>query len=142
MAEIKYTKNVLWLKPFVESAKDLVPLERLYGIKGYKVSKHLEETTYGSLTQYGREKRLHMAIRIMEIKKKPKTKRKEHKKGRCETILLTLAHELAHLVHWEHVPEHFELQGRLVVKFYSVLKKSGIKDFMTRHPDKYFKENI
>jgi hypothetical protein len=138
MSNIRYTKNVLWLKPFVEASTSLVPLDKLKSIMGYKVKKGLSENSFGCLTKYEGERKFRMSIRVHKYEKLETSNKKEHKKVRCETILLTLAHELAHLEHWEHTPEHFKLQGELIIKFYEVLKESGIKDYLTRHPENNF----
>jgi len=47
-------------------------------------------------------------------------------------VLITLAHELAHLKHWEHTPEHFKLQTQILARFAKVLKDLGIKDTYQR----------
>lgn len=132
--KIKFTKNVAWLKPFVHAARRKVPLKTIKSIRGYQVPKGKHETTYGSTTYFKKEgwKKAHICLLIRDRR----TGKLEP--SRAETILLTLIHELAHVVHWEHTPEHFKLQGELVILFYDLLKKSGIKDYMTRHPQKYF----
>jgi hypothetical protein len=40
-------------------------------------------------------------------------------------ILRSLAHELAHICHWRHTPEHNELECRLLISFMRRLKKNG-----------------
>jgi hypothetical protein len=131
---IKFTKNVLWLKPFVRAARHKIPLKKIGTIMGYQVRKGSHEQTYGRTTTYHETWKVGISILIHSRdtgKLRP---------CRCETIIFTLAHELAHIVHWEHTPEHFKLQGELIILFYDILKKSGIKDYMTRHPQAYFQE--
>lgn len=45
----------------------------------------------------------------------------------CSTldILKTLAHELAHLEHWEHTPDHESLTCSIVLVFMAMLKTEG-----------------
>lgn len=43
-------------------------------------------------------------------------------------ILLTLAHELAHLKEWDHTPKHWKLEARLCYEFAHLLDKTGVPD--------------
>src|SRR5271157_1110437 len=99
---MKYTKNVLWLEPFVESVEHLIPMEKIKVIRGYRVAKGLDEQTYGSTVtnKYGPTRHV-ISIRLEDLV----TPRK-HKNSRVATVLDTLAHELSHVVNWEHTPEH------------------------------------
>lgn len=134
---IYYSKNVKWLKPFVDAVKDSVPTNRIKSIRGYRVPLKLDQDGYAQITQYEGERKYCITLRIFDVERTPVTRRKKHTKTRCETILISLAHELAHLVYWEHTPEHFDYQARILQKFSKVLEKYKIKDHSTKNPDKF-----
>ena len=122
---MKYTKNVLWLQPFVESVEHLLPEHRIKIIRGYHVAKGLEEQTFGSTIKEGRKCSINIRLKDLVTKRK-------HSNSRIATVLDTLAHELSHVAHWEHTPEHFLLQAKILVKFARVLKKLNVKDTSLR----------
>lgn len=132
MDHIIYTKNVLWLKPFVEVTGGLVPLNKLKRIMGYRVKSSLRPITDAALTKYSKEKQYRMSLKMYDYHRKQKM----YKRVRCETILINLAHELAHLVYWEHDPDHFALQAKIMIKFKPILEKYGIKDHLMPNPEK------
>lgn len=121
---IKLSKNIEWLRPFVNSVAHMVPLDKLKSIKGYRVQKNMEENQDGSLIKYGGK--YFMTIRIQNVPKPPKDM--HYKNIRYANLLDTLAHELAHLVHWEHTAEHFRLQAQILLQFSYLLDKVGIED--------------
>lgn len=123
---IKYTKNVLWLIPFVESASNLVPLHKITHIRGYKVRKRCQELAYGS-TNYA-DGKYAIQVKIYDL-----TKRQEYKGSVISIILDTLAHELAHVkTGFGHSPEHYRLTARINLKFSYILEKYGIIDTSKR----------
>lgn len=124
--EIKYTKNVQWLKPFVESAKNLVNIYNIKSIRGYLVPLHKEACKDGrNISPKGQRKR-HITLRIWDHDGK-----KQYRK-RYEDILTVLAHELAHVSYWEHTPDHFELMAKIMVTFKKELVKENITDTSAR----------
>jgi len=120
---MKYTKNVRWLQPFVESTASLVPLKNLKSIRGYRVPKGKQERAYGSLTDDSGV--YSMALRLQSV---PKKKSDPYVDSTLSGVLECLAHELAHLVHWQHTVEHFELQARILLRFCSILTQEKIDD--------------
>lgn len=121
-----YSKNMLWLKPFVDSVNDLVPTDRIMRIRDYRVRKGLESLAYGSRLTYGNR---------YSINIEPATWNKTEKRYigvTYQVILDTLAHELAHTIHLEHTPEHFQLQSRILLRFSRILKDNGILDHSIR----------
>lgn len=122
---IKYSKNVLWLKPFVEKAKDLIAYKKIVKIRGYQVKAKLDEQTDASII-IDDSKNGQMSINLL-IKSYSKTK-KEHRSKPMHYILDSFAHELAHTIEWEHTPEHYRLQARIMLRFAQVIDKLRIKD--------------
>lgn len=123
--EIKYIKNVLWLKPFVDSVKNIVDLSKIRSIRGYRVPVDRNPSCDGK-TNYYSEKNHRISIRIWEA---PEDK---HLRSRYEDILVTLAHEIAHTVYWDHSSDHFKLVGRIMTRFATVIKKENIVDTSDR----------
>lgn len=126
---IKYSKNVLWLKPFVSLTKNLVPLNKVKSIKGYKVKKGCLERAYGS-TVRDSEGKYSVNLKIYDLKEN----KQKYKGSMVSTILDTLAHELAHTkTGFDHTPEHYELTCRIALKFSKILEKNGIMDTTMRY---------
>lgn len=122
-------KNLKWVEPFLSSVKDLVPLKQIQSIKGYSVPLNKEMNQYASITfnVYGRKKfRINIALKNNHViinKQKPQF---------LAAFLQYFAHELSHTKHFEHSPEHFELEAQIMLRFARVLKKSGITDTYKR----------
>lgn len=126
MSKIKYTKNVLWLKPFVDSAARIMSLNKITHIRGYKVRKGCEEQAYGS-TIYKK------GLYSINIKTHNLIAYNKHTGSPISMILDTLAHELAHVkAGFEHSPEHYELTCRIALIFSQILYKNGIIDTSKR----------
>ncbi len=126
MSKIKYTKNVLWLKPFVDSARDLISLKKITNIRGYKVRKGCEEKAYGS-TIYKK------GLYSINLKTHNLIEYNRYVGSTISTVLDTLAHELAHVkAGFEHSPEHYELTCRIALNFSYLLKENGIIDTSLR----------
>lgn len=117
---IKYTKNVLWLKPFVDEVSNLVPLNKIISIRGYKVPKGLEERSYGSTVKHDDKYSINIKIYNFIDKK--------HRPSSVSMILDILAHELAHTKIFDHRPKQYELTCRIALKFSRILEKNGIID--------------
>lgn len=123
--KIKYSKNVAWLQPFVDGVGHLVPVDKLTAVKGYQVGRGLKTHSWGStITDTGRKFRINLLLREWFDRQEVTLT--------IEMILLTLAHELAHLVHWEHCPEHFKLQAKILTSFSKHLLDVGIPDHSVR----------
>ena len=50
-------------------------------------------------------------------------------------MLGDFAHELAHVVHWEHTPEHWELECLIQMRFTAHLIEMGVKRVHVRFKD-------
>lgn len=120
---IKYNKDVLWLKPFVEAAKSLIPFRKITNVKGYQVQAGLKELAEGSTLQDDKGR---YSINLLTFSYN--RDKREHRRKPMYSTLDTLAHELAHTVHWEHTDKHYELQARIMLRFAKVIKKMGIID--------------
>lgn len=124
----KFHKSVEWIKPFVKSANGLVDLKKLNVVRGYKVVPHKQIGTYASIIRNGNNKSFSINMLTHHNDVLTATQYPEY----VEPFLDTLAHELAHIVHWEHTVEHFELKVRILARFSKVIKQLGIKDTYQR----------
>ena len=125
---IKYTKNVLWLKSFVDSTKDIVPLHKITNIKGYRVRRGCEERAYGSTYHKLEEDKYSINLKLQEL-----IGYMEYKGCTISIILDTLAHELAHVAGgWEHTPKHYKLTSCINLIFSTILEKNDIIDTSKR----------
>jgi hypothetical protein len=122
----KFFNNVKWLEPFFNSAKGLVPLEKVKYVKGYKVVDK-NARNFGGLLRKN-YKSYNITLKIFDA-----NDREEF----IAVILDTLAHELAHVVHWEHTPDHLKLQAKILVRFATVAKQLDIED--TYHRAKFLR---
>lgn len=123
----KLTKNVSFLKPFLEGIGSLVPLGNVSVIRGYRVAKRLNERSYASIIRHSK-KNYSVNIQTQFLVDNGKN----YSYSTLERILLSLAHELAHLKDWEnpdwHSATHFKLQSKIMLHFAEKLRKTGIKD--------------
>lgn len=119
---IKYSKDLEWLIPFVNSVKSIVPTYKIKSIKSYKVQKGLTERHYGTI--YKSNGAYTINLKIYTYSKKQKKYANETYEG----VLLHLAHELAHTKEWEHTYKHFKIQALILLKFSSIIKKNKIND--------------
>jgi hypothetical protein len=141
--EIKFSKDIEYLKDMVLFVKDLVPLEKLAEIKTRQQDKKKYSRSYAMIYQYKKGNRntytIYLRPKIFEIKRvRPnlftQTKlTRRHYGG----FLDDLAHELAHLVYWEHNLDHLELTSKIMRKFVQWHRKNNvkIKDYYTFDPE-------
>jgi len=120
---MKYLKGTGFLEPYVNSAKTVVPLKKLVRLRAYKVPLTKTIQTDGWCNHLGNGK-YEISLRLWG---------RNNRSTRHETIfweeaLHSLAHELAHLKEWDHTPEHYELQARIMLKFTRILREQEVPD--------------
>ena len=137
---IKYIGDMEWARPFVESARDLFPYERLKEIRGYRLPVSLEAQIDGQTHAYSNGTfsitiRRYYRKRYRPTKasgsRKKRKKQYKHAPVFLAELLQTLAHELAHTANaktWDHTPDHLELELRIMRRFLTVVRQLGIKD--------------
>lgn len=121
---IKYWPNVRWLSPFIESVAHLVPIERLSYIKGYKIRRNFEPAQEAQIIKTLPNGKCVITIKVIKYDKRLK----KHVNAYIANVLESLAHELAHLTHWEHTSNHFRLQAEIMMKFCNVMDEIGMTD--------------
>lgn len=128
ITKTKFHKDLKFLKPFFLSASGLVPIERVKSVRGFKVSVNKEVLTDASIIRFGNNKTFTINMRTHS---NYVYSHKQKYEFIAET-LINFAHELAHVLYWDHTPEHFKLQAQIMIKFSGVLKKLKIEDTYLR----------
>lgn len=136
--ETHYYANAKFLEPFIKSAKGLAPVHKLAVVKGFRVPLEKEAQTDGSLGHNGDGKRFALMIRTHGARTRRTGQksytRYKHDRLCWEHVLWTLAHELAHLKHWEHTADHAVLTGKIFTRFARKARDLGIEDLSDRIP--------
>jgi hypothetical protein len=134
---IKIHNVFKWLIPYIKKARQLgVPIWEIDRIDGYFVPKNRLEQQSASCNR-----NVKLRFRIMLLTKYQNQKSigngkfiisgwSNHKsKSNFESTIDFLAHELAHVVHWEHTEDRYILEKQLQLSFARLSKKMGYKGF-------------
>lgn len=128
MGETRLAKDIQWLGPFLRLAKGLVPIHRIREIRTARTPLDKIEhsvATCGKLpggfyrivikTHYQRQKAIGEGRFVHS----------GYARHSKLFVLDSLAHELAHVKHWEHTPQHLVLQSKLLLRFARELERQG-----------------
>ena len=119
------SKELRWLFPFLHTVKEIIPrISTIKDIKTIRTSTTKRDRMYGELVWYTngtkvlkiRTKYQYIDLDPLKITIKPLSK---------IDILHTLAHELSHLYHDTHTPEHKLLENQILTVFMYKLKEIG-----------------
>ena len=129
--------DLSWLSPYIGAAKNCgIPVWRIRHIRGYWVPEDRQERQYASTIRRGNSK-----LTIMMLKWHQKYRKRSNGKFEVshwvyadykhlfEHTLDAFAHELAHLVHWEHTADRFILEKRVALAFARLAKKRGYRGY-------------
>lgn len=135
--KIKFSASAEWMEPFVAAARELVPLELLKEIRTYRTPLTKQEDSEGLIDRNTRGRyiiRIRSTQHVWETTSNdPLTlKLKDREPRMLWFILSALAHELSHLVHWDHNIEHLKLENRIMLRFCKVLTQKEVKDLYKR----------
>lgn len=123
---IKYSKELEWLEPYVEQARTFIPnMDRLQAIQKIPLKKDKKHRVYGTCTQ---DENSYYIIRLyLEYNHTASFKplKFQRKKFSRMDILLTLAHELTHMVFWDHCPRRQILESQIAIMFMARLHFDG-----------------
>ena len=125
---MKLPDKLEWLRAYIDLAKRTVPTSRLR--KMYIIPSSLDKRhkLEGCLVEIKKGKQYDIGIYLeyqemtfsqdgqVHIQLKPYSKM---------DLVELLAHELAHLKHWEHTPDRRALQAKLAIKFAKQMKEEG-----------------
>ena len=120
-----------WLKPYIDLVKPVVPeLRYLKKILAHNAKSDLTQNPgfEGKLTKNS-PKDYVMSIYMDYVRKHkihPVAEFSIKANSKIE-LLYVIAHEIAHLRHWNHTPERQILESTIVILFMAELKKSGYK---------------
>lgn len=123
---MKIQKKLKWVAPYMEVVKDLVPVDKLSGIRSFSVPLGKKENVYATITNRGRK--FNINIKVLnndefENKQKP---------AFMNDILHHLAHELAHLKYWYHDGNHMILEAKIMLRFGKLTKQLGVTNTYKR----------
>lgn len=130
MNKLKFSSDFDWFRPYVKKVKHIVPLEQLEKIISVRPRTDQIQHGYAQLvTEYhgnGHVKRRYISInthycKLMSLKP---LKRKALPFSKID-LLESLAHELAHLTHHDHTPDHKKLECRIKSIFMTQLEREG-----------------
>tara|TARA_R110000851_G_scaffold311678_1_gene471943 strand:- start:37 stop:462 length:426 start_codon:yes stop_codon:yes gene_type:complete len=124
---MKVSKDLKWVIPFVHFVEDMYPnVKKLTEIRTIRFSYKSRDRAYGLLEDLGNSKyKLSLRTHYQYIDFYPLSVTK--KSFSKLDLLITLAHELAHLYEWEHTPEHRVLENEICTAFMFKLKQQGYK---------------
>jgi hypothetical protein len=122
--------SLAWVGEYLEVVEHLVPMKKLRRISAKVPRKDFSQNQlcHGQITRYARYKgtfkiMLYTSfISVDRIHPEVHLSLKEYSK--IDTLSF-LAHELAHMVHWDHSPDHKKLEAEITYLFMMKLKASG-----------------
>ena len=122
---IKYHPDLVWTRPYIEAVHKHIPrgfkITRIHAVKP-QANKCLG--FYGQLSETDSGHCLTLYVEYWHhISWYPK-KRKIAPFSKID-LLQTLAHEVAHCSHWEHTPQHKQLENKICSIFMRILASEG-----------------
>ena len=135
---MKVNKPAQWLMPFIENVQILVPKMRHVDLLTLrKPPKDKITRTHGSTNYNEKTKKYNIIVHTHFCRMESASSEKFvfSKFSPIET-LECLAHEIAHIYHWEHSPKHKLLECKIKSRFMRKLERDGfVSDEQT--PDFY-----
>ena len=118
---MKITKELEWVKDYLDKIEHLVPkVKHLKKISSKRGNKERWQHCHGLITYF--DKKSYRITLYLTYHDLPSDKIKQYS---TLDLLQYLAHELAHLVHWDHTPEHKILECEILSIFMVKLSKDG-----------------
>ncbi len=124
---MKIGKKIQWLRPYLDAAASyILAFPKLVGVSTKEPPMNQIATSEAVALCDESTGLYNIVLRtsyISYIKLRPlKRERKYYTKI---YFLCNLAHELAHLDHWDHSPDHKLLEAKLTIVFMEILKSQG-----------------
>lgn len=121
---MKISKRLKFLIPYLnKDVGKLVNLKKLKAIKTYTIPLNKFDDSDGAIIRYDTNHYV-ITLRITKNNYLNQTQSLEY----LYNILEALAHEISHLKHWNHTPDHYVLTNKIGTLFGKMLKKQGVKD--------------
>ena len=129
---MKISKNLSWVEEYINLVKPLVPeISRLKRVTSKKPKRSLTENQncHGIISFYSGKRMYTLTLYTHYIDMNLKNDKVHLNIAPYSTIdtLCFLAHELAHLKHWDHTPAHKLLEASITQIFMNKLESSGYK---------------
>ena len=124
------SKKLLWLKEYIDDLHHTLPelkkLKRLIAKEPNKNMTH-NQNCHGIITKYynGKDTRIVLYTKYLLMTLKQEKVELQIKPYSKIDTLCFLAHELAHLRHWDHTPDHKSLEVIISQVFMNKLKVNG-----------------
>lgn len=125
---MKISKRLEWLYPYLDAVEDVIPrFKKMESIRTIRSSKTKRDRTMGELCLENGTYTLKLRAQYQHLTFGSKLSKVDVKLCKLSKIdiLCTLAHELAHMYHWDHTPEHKLLECQLLTIFMYKLKSLG-----------------
>lgn len=122
---MKVSKNMRWALPYIHATKRLVPHKRIKEVQGYCLRPGVTASVFGQCIPVGRKYKVTICLSDNEASLTPKP-------TYFHMAIETLAHELAHVVEWDHSPKHLALTARILHRFAEVAEEQGVRDTSRR----------
>lgn len=114
-------KELEWVRPYIESVSHLLPhLKQLRKISSKRGNKERWQHCHGLITYF--DKKSFRITLYMDYHEFYTDKIKPYS---TIDLLQYLAHELSHLEHWDHTPQHKQLECIILSMFMSRLSAEG-----------------
>lgn len=124
------SEQLEWIRPYLVDVEHLVPIKHLRRVTAKKPRKDFTQNQlcHGMITRYARYKRdfkITLYTYFIDITKiHPEVHMRLRPYSKIDTLCF-LAHELSHMVHWDHTPQHKSLEAELTHLFMIRLRASG-----------------
>lgn len=121
------SKSLEWTRPYIEDIALVIPkVKKIKKIHAMGASLHKIASCYAQLTVDNKSKRHVISIytnyaTVVSLKPFKRVIKPFSKVD----ILQTLAHELAHVLHWDHTPEHKIVENTIAVMMMQKLQADG-----------------
>ena len=129
LSNIKISKELEWVRPYLRKIKHLVPVDTVPKILAVKADKEKLHNHRAIICRDELTKEIHyisLYLFVYRTKRIEPFTRYKITYSKID-ILSHLAHELSHLTHWFHTPDHIILQNKINNIFMRHLKKTGYK---------------
>jgi hypothetical protein len=121
-------KELEWVREYVQAIEHLLPeVKRLKRISARKAHKDYVQRVHAVCWEYYADKKsykINLYVSKSSVASLRPLKIKLSKYSTME-LLMNLAHELAHLRHWYHTPDHKALECSIALIFMTMLKTDG-----------------
>jgi hypothetical protein len=118
---MKIVKELEWVREYISSASHLLPrIKQLKKISSRRGSKEYWQHFHGLITYFDKK-----SFRITLYVSYHETLSDKIRNYSTIDLLQYLAHELAHLEHWDHTPQHKQLECIIMGIFMTKLAQAG-----------------